>query len=103
MDKKTYNLVQGKKYFLNGEEKTQWIKIGKLFTKMDIPSSVKLDALPLPDDKGEVWLKVFPEDFLDKQAFKKEEVIDTSDATLENDLGEPKEEETKVDDDEIPF
>ena len=48
MDKKTLNLVQGKKYFLNGVEKTQWIKIGKLFTKMDIPSSVKLDALPLP-------------------------------------------------------
>ena len=38
MDKKTLNLVQGKKYFLNGVEKTQWIKIGKLFTKMDIPS-----------------------------------------------------------------
>ena len=83
MDKKTYNLVQGKKYFLNGEEKTQWIKIGILLTRMDIPSSVKLDALPLPDDKGEVWLKVFPED-------RKEEVFDTSNATLDNDLNEAK-------------
>ena len=91
MDKKTLNLVQGKKYLLNGVEKTQWIKIGKLFTKMDIPSSVKLDALPLPDEKGEVWLKVFPED-------RKEEVLDTSNATLDNDLDKP-----KVDDDEIPF
>ena len=98
MDKKTYNLVQGKKYFLNGEEKTQWIKIGILLTKMDIPSSVKLDALPIADEKGEVWLRVFPEDFLDKQAYKKEEGIDTTNATLENDLGE-----TKVEDDEIPF
>ena len=95
MDKQTLNLVQGKKYLLNGVEKTQWIKIGKLFTKMDIPTTVKLDALPLPDDKGEVWLKLFPEDFLDKQAYKKEEVLDTSNATLENDL------EKKYD--EIPF
>ena len=102
MDKKTYNLVQGKKYFLNGEEKTQWIKIGILLTRMDIPSSVKLDALPIADEKGEVWLKAFPEDFLDKEAYKKEG-IDTSNATLDNDLNEKKEEETKVDDDEIPF
>ena len=88
MDKKTYNLVQGKKYFLNGEEKTQWIKIGILLTRMDIPSSVKLDALPLPDEKGEVWLKVFPED-------RKEEVLDTSNATLDNDLDKPKEDDAK--------
>ena len=58
---------------------------------MDIPSSVKLDALPLPDDKGEVWLKVFPED-------RKEEILYTSNATLDNDLNE-----TKVEDYEIPY
>ena len=45
METETLDLVQGKKYFdKEGMEKTQWIKIGKLFTKMGIPSSMKLDC-----------------------------------------------------------
>ena len=63
MDNKTLDVVQAKKYTnKNGEEKTQWLKIGKCFTKMDLVSGIKLDVMPLPDEKGEVWLKVFPKD-----------------------------------------
>ena len=35
MDKGNYNLVQGKKYTLNGEEKIQWIRVGKFLNKSD--------------------------------------------------------------------
>ena len=39
MDNKTLDVVQAKKYTnKNGEEKTQWLKIGKCFTKMDLVS-----------------------------------------------------------------
>ena len=37
METETLDLVQGKKYFdKEGMEKTQWIKIGKLFTKEEL-------------------------------------------------------------------
>lgn len=60
MAKKTYDVCTGRKYTTNqGEEKTAWTPIGKLFIKDDGKMSVKLEALPLPNEKGEVWLSVF--------------------------------------------
>ena len=84
MDKETLDLVQAKNYTdKEGNEKTQWIKIGKLFTKMGVPSSMKLDCYPIPDDKGEVWLKIFPKDY---KAVDQANGFDSSDATLETDI-----------------
>ena len=58
METETLDLVQGKKYFdKEGMEKTQWIKIGKRFTKMGIASSMKLDCYPIPDDKGAITVE----------------------------------------------
>jgi hypothetical protein len=84
MDKETLDLVQGKKYFdKEGNEKTQWIKIGKLFTKMGIPSSMKLDCYPIPDKEGEVWVKIFPKDY---KSVDQANGFDSSNATLESDI-----------------
>ena len=78
METETLNLTQAKKYIdKEGMEQTQWIRIGKLFTKMGIPSSIKLDCYPIPDEKGEVWLKVFPKDNKDNNF---------ENATLESDI-----------------
>jgi len=82
METETLDLVQAKKYFdKEGMEKTQWIKVGKMFTKMGVPSSVKLDCYPIPDEKGEVWVKIFPKDY---KAVDKENGFDN--ATLESDI-----------------
>lgn len=38
--------------------KTFWLKIGAMFPAKDGESyAIKLDALPLPDSKGEVWIR----------------------------------------------
>ena len=82
METETLDLVQGKKYFdKEGMENTQWIKIGKLFTKMGIPSSKKLDCYPIPDEKCEGWVKIFPKDY---KAVDKYNGFDN--ATLESDI-----------------
>ncbi len=41
------------------EGKTYWHKLGVKFIFDDGNESIKLDSLPLPNDKGEVWLNVF--------------------------------------------
>ena len=52
--------VVGRKYTnRQGEEKTSWTRIGTLFIADDGKRSLKLDALPLPNDKGEVWISFF--------------------------------------------
>jgi len=43
------------------EGKTIWVKIGAAWSsKAGDGYSVKLDALPLPNKDGEVWVKLFP-------------------------------------------
>ena len=39
---------------------TYWLRIGQMFPARDGEGfSIKLDALPLPNEKGEVWIKAF--------------------------------------------
>lgn len=56
-----YDLVTSRKYTTsNGEEKTAYHKIGSMFaSRSGNGFSLKLDSLPLPNDKGEVWISAF--------------------------------------------
>tara|TARA_Y100000114_G_scaffold152045_1_gene169744 strand:- start:694 stop:984 length:291 start_codon:yes stop_codon:yes gene_type:complete len=96
MDKKRYKLVQTRTWEQNGEKKKKYVTVGSLNTIIGVPKSLVLDAYPLPNEKGEVWVNIYEYD--EKDFNQRDEVIDTSNATLENDLDKP-----KVDDDEIPF
>jgi hypothetical protein len=54
------DVCTGRKYQDNqGQEKTKYTKIGAWFENDQGQLSVKLDALPMPDEKGECWLKLF--------------------------------------------
>ena len=54
------DVCTGRKYQDNqGQEKTKYTKIGVWFENDQGQLSVKLDALPMPDEKGECWLKLF--------------------------------------------
>lgn len=54
-----YDVCTGRRYTNSaGEEKTAWTRIGTMFDK-DGRKSIKLDALPLPNEKGDVWLSLF--------------------------------------------
>ena len=96
MDKKRYKLVQTRTWEQNGEKKKKYVTVGSLNTIIGVPKSLVLDSYPLPNEKGEVWVNIYEYD--DKDFNQRDEGIDTSNATLENDLDKP-----KVDDDEIPF
>ena len=69
--------------------KTYWHKLGVKFVYDDGKESIKLDSLPLPNERGEVWMNLFeprPRD-------------DAATGTWDN-----REETTSKDfDDEIPF
>ena len=39
--------------------KTYWHKLGVKFVYDDGKESIKLDSLPLPNEKGEVWMNLF--------------------------------------------
>ena len=39
--------------------KTYWHKLGVKFLYDDGKESIKLDSLPLPNEKGEVWMNLF--------------------------------------------
>lgn len=99
MDKGNYNLVQGKKYTLNGEEKIQWIRVGKFLNKSDKPS-IKLDVYPIPNPDGEIWLNIYPED--ENEGRKSNDIANQQ--FLQNEEVK-KEDEKKSDEDgdEIPF
>jgi hypothetical protein len=56
---KRMDAVTARNYTAGGEEKTAWTRIGSLLVKDDGKMSLKLDALPLPNDKGEVWVSFF--------------------------------------------
>ena len=52
-----YDICTGRK---DGSGKTYWVKIGAMFpAKEGEGFSIKLDALPLPDDRGQVWVSAF--------------------------------------------
>lgn len=52
-----YDLCTGRK---DKDGKTFWTRIGVMFpAKEGDGFSIKLEALPLPNDKGEVWLSAF--------------------------------------------
>jgi len=78
-----YNVSQARE---GKEGKTFWMKVGYAFEKDGVVSLIKLDALPLPNEKGEVWLNLFPDD-RDKGATK-------------SDWLQPSQ---RTSDDEIPF
>ena len=52
-----YDVVQGKK--IPNMEKKRWQKLGVAFVQDGKVTGIKLDALPIPDEKGEVWLSLF--------------------------------------------
>ena len=69
--------------------KTYWHKLGVKFVYDDGKESIKLDSLPLPNERGEVWMNLF-------EAEPKEE---GATGTWDN----PEETTSKDFDDEIPF
>lgn len=53
-----YDLASGRK---DKDGKTRWTKVGVMFpAKQGDGFSIKLEALPLPNETGEVWLSAFP-------------------------------------------
>lgn len=54
------DVCTGRKYKdAQGQEKTKYTRIGAWFENDQGQLSVKLDALPMPDQNGECWLKLF--------------------------------------------
>lgn len=52
-----YDLCTGRK---DRDGKTHWTKIGVMFPSQQGDGfSIKLEAYPLPNDKGEVWVSAF--------------------------------------------
>lgn len=52
-----YDLCTGRK---DKDGKTRWTKIGSMFpSKQGEGFAIKLDALPLPSETGEVWISAF--------------------------------------------
>ena len=43
-----------------GEKKGNYIELGVVFENEKGHQSMKLNALPLPDENGEVWLNFYP-------------------------------------------
>ena len=68
-----YNVTAPRKYMKQGEEKTQWMRIGTAFTNERGGIDITLDALPLPepdrkiDGQMTVRLKAFPADSAPQQ------------------------------------
>jgi len=54
-----YNqLYDVKQAITTGIDNTYWIKLGIGVKKADT-LSIKLDALPIPNEKGKIWLQLF--------------------------------------------
>ena len=53
---------------IEGRDKPIWLRIGSVFMEAGKIKGIKLDVLPLPDEKGEVWLRVFEDDDVKAQA-----------------------------------
>ena len=55
---KMYDVVSGRK--VPGQEKKRWTNVGVAFEGDDGRiSGIKLNALPLPNKDGDVWLQCF--------------------------------------------
>ena len=55
--KKVYDVVQAKE--IPDLEKPKWLNIGTAFEKEGNITGIKIDVLPIPDNKGEIWLRLF--------------------------------------------
>ena len=81
----------------NKDGETYWFKLGVKFLWDDGKESIKLDALPLPNEKGEVWMNLYeskPKEDTATGTWDKPE--DTADETSDDTNSEEKP-------DEIPF
>ena len=58
--KNMYRVVQGQKR-RNDPEKKDWVRLGIAFSDSN-GMRVKLNALPLPDENGEIWLNLFEDE-----------------------------------------
>jgi hypothetical protein len=58
--KKTFRVVQPRKR-RNDPEKTDWTRLGIAWSDSK-GTRIKLNALPIPDENGEVWISLFEED-----------------------------------------
>lgn len=56
---KRYNVSQAKE--IPNRDKPIWLKHGVAFER-DGKIRIKLESLPLPNEKGEVWLSLFEDD-----------------------------------------
>lgn len=54
---KIYDVSQAKQ--IPDRDKPKWLNIGTAFEKDGKINGIKLDVLPLPDEKGEIWLRLF--------------------------------------------
>lgn len=58
---KRYNVSQAKE--VPNRDKPVWIRVGVAFDKEDgRPPRIKLEALPIPDQNGDIWLSLFEDD-----------------------------------------
>ena len=54
---KKFNVVQAKS--VPGRDKAVWIRHGIAFENDQGKVRVKLESIPIPDEKGEIWLSLF--------------------------------------------
>ena len=54
---KKFNVVQAKS--VPGRDKAVWIRHGIPFENDQGKVRVKLESIPIPDEKGEIWLSLF--------------------------------------------
>lgn len=63
-----YDICTGRK---DNTGKTRWTKIGAMFPAREGDGfTIKLDALPIPNEKGEVWISAFVPRERDDQGHK---------------------------------
>lgn len=57
-----FKVVQKTGSFKNneGEQKNSYIELGVVLENEKGQTSMKLNALPLPNEKGEVWMQLYP-------------------------------------------
>ena len=58
--KKTLRVVQPRKR-RNDPDKTDWTRLGIAWSDSK-GTRIKLNALPIPDENGEVWISLFEDD-----------------------------------------
>jgi hypothetical protein len=54
---KKFNVTQAKS--VPGRDKAVWIRHGIAFENDSGKIRVKLESIPIPDEKGEIWLSLF--------------------------------------------